>query len=453
MRHSNFRVPAACCLLAWIAPCTMAGEYSLGVLQSLLRPAVLDAQEIEDRLRPNPFLGSPFQAPGTPSTYSESPSTTTRQVQRLGEPAQQSIPRTTPDVTAPARHNAVHSVGAACCPQDGPIGCDCDDGAVSVFGWTSIGYHSASNDLFNDRPHDVALHQGWLALEKQASTMAPLGFRVDLMYGIDADNTQAFGNPRGQWDFDNGFDHGSYGWAIPQAYLETAVADWKLKVGHFYTLVGYEVVPAPGNFFYSHAMTMVNSEPFTHTGVLASRSFGELEYFAGWTLGWDTGYAQLASGSAWLGGLRVPLGDEATLSWMATSGNLGWRGRDAYTQSLVLEAELTSNCSWVLQSDLVRVGSTGEDNVGINQYLFYAVSNRLSLGARLEWWKGDVLTGYAPHDAKLPASGSLSYYATTLGCNIKPHAQWTVRPEVRSDWAPAADYAKTYFAVDAVLQF
>ena len=64
----------------------------------------------------------------------------------------------------------------------------------------------------------------------------------------------------------NGFDHGIYAWALPQAYAELADCDVSVKLGHFYTPVGYEVVTSPDNFFYSHAFTMYNSEPFTHTG-------------------------------------------------------------------------------------------------------------------------------------------------------------------------------------------
>ena len=122
-------------------------------------------------------------------------------------------------------------------------------------------------------------------MEKAATSDSPLGFRADLMYGIDADDTQSFGNNPGNWDFDNGLDHGAYGWAIPQLYAELAVGEWNIKAGHFYTLIGYEVVTAPDNFFYSHAITMYNSEPFTHTGVVASRSFGDATIYAGWTLG------------------------------------------------------------------------------------------------------------------------------------------------------------------------
>ena len=86
------------------------------------------------------------------------------------------------------------------------------------------------------------------------------------MYGVDGYDTQSFGNNPGRWDFLNDFDHGIYAFAIPQAYAELANGDFSVKLGHFFTIVGYEVVPAPGNFFFSHSFTMYNSEPFMHTG-------------------------------------------------------------------------------------------------------------------------------------------------------------------------------------------
>ena len=122
-----------------------------------------------------------------------------------------------------------------------------------------------------------------------------------MRYGTDAQKTQAFGNDDGIWDVT--FDNGPYGWAMPQAYLEFAAGDWSVKVGHFFTLVGYEVVPAVGNFFYSHAYTMFNSEPFTHTGALATYTgYENLTLYGGWTLGWDTGFDQYGGGSSFLGG-------------------------------------------------------------------------------------------------------------------------------------------------------
>ena len=325
---------------------------------------------------------------------------------------------------------------------------------VSVGGWFSAGYHSESNDLFNSRPDQLGLHQAWLYAEKAATSDSPIGFRADLMYGIDADDTQAFGNTPGQWDFDNGFDFGSYGWAIPQLYLEVALGEWNIKAGHFFTLVGYEVVTAPDNFFYSHAMTMYNSEPFTHTGVLATRSLSDnLEIYAGWTLGWDTGFDQFNDGSSWLGGFSYTISEDVNFTYISTAGNFGARGDDAYSHSMVANLVLTDQLTWVVQSDYLRVEGTGEDNVGLNQYLLYEVNDKVGVGTRLEWWQGDVLTGYAPHGGVLPAAGSLSYYAATFGVNFKPRSNIILRPELRHDWSPAANYDQTYFGMDAIFSF
>lgn len=331
---------------------------------------------------------------------------------------------------------------------------DCPS-ATKIGGWMSMGYHDQSNDLFNDRPDKYALHQGWLYAEKVPDGCSSyFGFRADLMYGIDANDTQAFGNPLGSWDFANGFDYGAYGWAIPQAYIEVAIGNWSVKTGHFFTLMGYEVVAAPGNFFYSHAMTMYNSEPFTHTGVLATRRVGDkLELHAGWTLGWDTGFDVLNDGDSWLGGLSYAVGDNASLTYIAMAGNFGARGDDGYAHSVILNFTLTDRLDWVVQSDLLRVDSTAEDNVGVNQYFLYTINDCLKLGSRVEWWKADGISGYAPHGANVPLNESLSYYAATFGANIRPHPNWVFRPEVRVDWSPAANYDEVYFGIDAVMTF
>ena len=198
---------------------------------------------------------------------------------------------------------------------------------------------------------------------------------------------------------------------------------------------------------------MFNREPFTHTCVLASRDIGDITVYGGWTLGWDTGFDQLNSGNSWLGGFSTPLGEDTTLTYISTAGNFGARGDDAYSHSIVMDVAMTDKLNWVVQSDLLRVNGTGEDNVGLNQYFLYSVNDCLGLGARLEWWKGDVLTGYAPHGGVVPAFGSYSNYAATFGANIRPHANVVVRPEVRIDWSPAADYDESYFGIDAVLTF
>ena len=319
-------------------------------------------------------------------------------------------------------------------------------------GWTQFGYHSKSDGVFNTKPNNFQAQQVNLYLEKVAdgSEGFDWGFRCDLLYGTDAPNTQAFGNNPGRWDFQNGWDrNGQYGWAMPQLYGEIAMGDLSVKVGHFYTLLGYQVVPATGNFFYSIPYTFNFSEAFTHTGALATYKVSDdVTVYGGWTLGWDTGFDQLNQGNSFLGGTTLALTDSLTMTYIATAGNLGWIGT-GYTHSIVLDYVIDDNWEYVFQSDLVDVDSpvgnpnTHYDTIGINQYLFYTITDGVRAGFRGEWWKAD----------------GVSFYETALGLNIKPLPNLLLRPEVRHNWAPNDALQNTPFenetigAIDVIFTF
>lgn len=316
---------------------------------------------------------------------------------------------------------------------------------IEIGGWVQGGYHNKNtpfsftrndNLSFNDRPDSFNMHQIWLYAEKAAdgSNGMDWGFRADLMYGTDAAATQAFGNNPGTWDFDNGWDRGDgYGWAMPQLYAEVASGDWSIIGGHFYTLVGYEVVTAPDNFFYSHAWTMFNSEPFTHTGVLATYSAADdVTLYGGWTAGWDTGFDQLGGGSSFLGGASFQLSEDSTATYITTIGDFGWRG-EGYSHSIVIDTDMGDGWNHVLQSDVVRADDY--DTVGINNYLFYTVSDTVKAGTRMEWWKAD----------------GESFNAATFGVNVTPMDNLILRPEVRYNWDGDADI--TVFGIDAIVTF
>lgn len=320
--------------------------------------------------------------------------------------------------------------------------------SIKVGGWVQTGYHSQSTALFNNRPDKVNLQQLWVYLQKEAARNPTWdwGFRADVMYGTDAVKTQAFGNPAGSWDFQNGMDYGAYGWAIPQAYGELAKESLSIKFGHFFTLVGYEVVTAPDNFFYSHAYTMFNSEPFTHTGAIASYDVNDTTTLhGGWTLGWDTGFNQLNGGSNYLGGFSRQLNDDLKFTYIATAGEFGWRG-NGYSHSMVFDKAVTENLNYIVQSDLLSTDTAGGNNneVGLNQYLLYTISDVLRAGTRVEWWKSDR-TGT-----------SLSTYSVTGGFNITPGDNLIIRPEVRYNWGAdllGADMETPIFGVDAIITF
>lgn len=357
---------------------------------------------------------------------------------------------------------------SCCAPADccgDAIGCGegCGEGCglfgggeseIDFGGWVSAGYHSGAtpgsatrNDAgsFNSHPHRFNVHQAWLYAEKVADGSCGLdwGFRADVMYGVDAGDTQAFGNPAGSWDNGGSFTRGAgYGWAIPQLYAELASGDWSVKAGHFYTLIGYEVVTAPDNFFYSHALTMFNSEPFTHTGVLATYSVSDdVTLYGGWTAGWDSGFDSVNGGSNFLGGFSVPAGENATFTYITTIGNFGAIG-NGYSHSLVLDVAVADDLNLILQSDYKETDTADDEDFGVNTYLIKSINDQIGAGVRAEWWSNDTA----------------SQYAITWGLNIKPMDNLILRPEIRYDWhlngggRSGKDEVAT-FGMDAIVTF
>src|SRR5262249_55515722 len=136
------------------------------------------------------------------------------------------------------------------------------------------------------------MNQLYLYTEKQTKTDGcgwDWGYRVDLLYGSDNRFTTASGlETRAQFQQPKWSTQRFYGPALPQMYAQVAYNDLTVKLGHFYAPVGYEVVPATGNFFPSLPYTFQYGEPFTFTGMHALWKASEtVTIGAGFTQGWD----------------------------------------------------------------------------------------------------------------------------------------------------------------------
>ncbi|MEE8451408.1 MAG: outer membrane beta-barrel protein, partial [Thermoguttaceae bacterium] len=212
---------------------------------------------------------------------------------------------------------------------------------------------------FNDRSNEYQLNQLYVSMGRAIDTSScgwDFGGQVDLFFGTDYFFTQAIGletrrdgSPR--WNSSNG-PRGTgaaiYGLAMPQLYAEVFApigGGISVKMGHFYTILGYESVPAPENFFYSHAYTMQYGEPFTHTGLLASYDLGPgLSIHGGLTRGWNT-WEDPNDKLGFLGGVTWTSADECTSCSFAihtgSEDNAGANNRTSY--SLVVTQQLTCN--------------------------------------------------------------------------------------------------------------
>lgn len=318
-------------------------------------------------------------------------------------------------------------------------------GGLKVGGWGSFGYHNRDTILFNDRSGTVNPHQVWLYAEKEAARQGNwgFGFRFDTLYGIDAQNTQAIGNrPTGSPDsWDNDFDYGDFGWAMPQAYVQMANDRWDVKVGKFFSPAGYERVQAPENFFYSHTYTFNFSQPFTLTGVVGETQVSPNRTFlVGVTSGWDTGFNQNNDGFTLITGTRHRFNENAQVYFGGSLGDTGYRGTGQMFSG-VADLRLTENVRYVGQLNSLNLQDNQE--FGFVNYLFRDISCCFGLGARLEWWKSDQLF----NDTK-------STWEFTMGANYKPNANIVFRPEVRWDWGAAAiDPGATIAGFDIVMLY
>lgn len=335
---------------------------------------------------------------------------------------------------------------------------------VNVYGWLSGGIMGNSQSpasefngpvTFPDQWHGQ-LNQAYAIAEKTIDTGGcgtDWGGRVDFLYGTDYIYTMATGLELDDDGTPKWNSNPDYGLALPQAYVELGYNDVSLKLGHFYTPIGYEVVPATGNFFYSHAYTMQYGEPFTHSGAIATAKLSDqLTVLGAYVNGWDA-LDRIDDEGMGIAGFTWTNGDNLTVAY-----NYGYSIDEPTTYGALTPRHISSlvvtynRCDWtyVFQNDVgwqqdgfLDPNTTGGDPFqtaewyGVNQYLFYTINDCWKAGARVEWFRDDdgVRVGGVRPGQTIPTSGFAgNFYNLTAGLNWTPHANITVRPEVRYDW-------------------
>jgi len=258
---------------------------------------------------------------------------------------------------------------------------------LKIGGWlnTGITYNAAAPDnnfngpvTFGDRNGEVQLNQLNLYLQKSVATEGSsfdLGGRFDIMFGSDSIFTQAYGVPafdvntgqalkRSTWDlsFLGANDNRFYDFALPQAYLEAYIPvgnGLNVKAGHFYTPIGYETVPAPDNFFYTHAYTMQYGEPFTHTGVMGNYTVDSNWAVMGGVVtgsatgGWDGGWDKhLGNWSGLMGTTWTSTDKNSSINVSGTYGGTSEQSsKDWALYSIVAKHNITDKMHLMVQHD------------------------------------------------------------------------------------------------------
>jgi hypothetical protein len=315
---------------------------------------------------------------------------------------------------------------------------------------------------FNDQ-HEGQFNQLYMQVERAIDTSIntwDVGGRVDMMYGSDYIFNQTLGF---ELDPDGGNRWNSnpyYGLVMPQLYGEVGYNDLSVKMGRFYTIIGYEVVPATGNFFYSHAYSHQYGEPFYHYGALATWRYSDTTSLLGGVVnGWDA-LDRTQDNAAFIGGLLWDGGDGRSLAITGIGSNEPtgedgtvydeYAGRGMY--SVVFSQDFAERWTYVFQHDygFQRYGSAYKTAAshhaewyGINQYLFYSINDCWKAGTRFEWFRDDDgfrVAGVRPGN---PTNGAYAgnFWAMTYGLNWTPTTNLTVRPELRYDWYDSGNFA------------
>ncbi len=339
---------------------------------------------------------------------------------------------------------------------------------VNIGGWAAAGInyntvnpidHSNGPVSMTDRSGEFNLYQLDMFIEKTVTKASKwdVGGRFDFMFGTDTRYTQATGN----WDMNLMSKNSYYNIALPQAYVEVFAPignGLSGKFGHFYSIIGYESVPSPLNFFSSHTYSF-KSSPFTTTGALFSYALNEQWGInLGVVTGADNFNRDLGAWSQMSGLTWTNAKTGTTASFSVLSG-------DVYThqssQLMYYTATLQQNFGkwrFVLQHDrgtqqnAIAQGQNAEW-YSIVQYLTYQATDTWGLGVRGEWFRDQNGFRYF--------NGPASYYDMTAGLNWKPKSWLMIRPEVRYDWSQAlvAPFdggqrtAQLLLGLDAVIQF
>jgi hypothetical protein len=378
-----------------------------------------------------------------------------------------------------------------------------DRAGIKTLGWIEAGIGGNNwgtpfngTITFNDRNWQAMMNQLYLVNERVLDTEDggwDVGGRIDLLYGTDYTYTTAAGLDAYNYGNYNAYfvprwnSSKYYGLAMPQLYGEVGRDDLSVKFGHFYTIIGYEVVPAVGNFFYTICDTFQYGEPFTHTGMLATwKPDAQLTTYAGIVNGWDNwssgtpgyttnnSYNYFNNNAGFLGGITMKDVDEKqALTFTTYSGNMlnptqyvpsnqAVSGNRSYI-STVYTNELTDKLTYVFQNDngwqfglpnYAPGGSNiytpvqGQQNglaqwYGLVNYLFYKFSDTTTGGVRLEYFRDNNgfrvynplrNLNYPPNFG--PAQGGYqgNFWEVTFGVNYRPSKNWVFRPELRYDW-------------------
>jgi len=371
-----------------------------------------------------------------------------------------------------------------------------EDAGWRIFGWIQNSYTGNTNGFgngFNFGVNPNFKANSWMGNQYYLIFEKPLkqddtvnwGFRVDNLFG----NDWQFNYMQGL--FNGAFRPGQFsGYDIAQLYGEVHLpvltkGGLDVKGGRWYTLAGYEVVPATGRPLLSVPYMFNYGQPFTHVGVVTTLHVTDkLNLYNGTINGWDRwidqrylwGYiggfswtskdekTSLAFTTVW-GPNQFPSqlpGNQAiyptgyvNVPSIAGLNNPGYHRNDRTLFTTVLTHKWNDKLTQVMETDqgmersvpgaaanqvnFVPVnGAPGNANwYSFGNWFLYNFSDKVMGVWRSEvfWDESGVRTGQVDGNTRQAKLKGDRYYEQTIGAQIKPYDWLWIRPEARYDWS------------------
>lgn len=358
---------------------------------------------------------------------------------------------------------------------------DAEESPVKVYGWLQNSYTYNGNGRaitggnFGVTPNFKA--NQWMGNQYYLIAENPLeqgdkvnfGFRVDNLFGNDWQFNHAHSTFDGSYKLDHfaGYDPAQYYAEVHLPILTKGGLD--IKGGRWYSLVGYEVVPATGRPLLSVPMMFNYGQPFTHNGVISTLHVNERVNLYngavnGWDRNWNTHYKySYIGGFSWTsksgntsfttivitGPNQYPTfpgnktqiilpGNTELLNpgFQAGRANLGYATDNRTIFTNVLTQKWGKKLTQVVENDdayeqnVPGIGPGGTSKnaswYSLGNWFLYAFSDKFTGVWRSEIFRDNsgVRTGFAD-----------TFYTQTLGFIYKPKPYIWVRPEARYDWA------------------
>ncbi|MDO4627616.1 MAG: outer membrane beta-barrel protein [Planctomycetia bacterium] len=297
-----------------------------------------------------------------------------------------------------------------------------------------------------------------------------VGAQIDIMFGTDyyymssaglenhSDNSNHWNSMSDDYNYRAG--RSEYGVALPQFYAEfyaPFMEGLDVKVGHFYSVMGYESMRSDQNFFYSRTYSKMYGMPTSMTGVIAEQGLG-----CGWNLvygavnEWNAFDTPNDTFSGVLGANYTNYNGFFTFAVTTMFGDqhapcyqYETYSDDAemcFVLNTYAKFQLSQRLSYVCE---FTVGyddreyfcmETFENNhgrawFGLTNYLFYDICDDLTLGFRFEWFNDSDNTVIDGGYGWASIDDSVNYFAFTFGANWTPLSWLSIRPEIRYDFS------------------